>query len=155
MKLKMFLRLCIKTRSRESNCQNRGQRGEGTEGSQGGETGEVPQGQGGKAGQQESTAGPDTESKGQGGGGGGRKGAALVQKAPVLQGWAGHWEAGGRLSVSLCEMGMCVSALPPQEGVTWGSKHEQDNGQESPVTAARCSGDTGDSHCLHCCHSNN
>ena len=67
MKLQNFLRLCIKTRSRESNCQNRGQRGEGTEGSQGGETGEVPQGQGGKAGQQESTAGPDTESKGQGG----------------------------------------------------------------------------------------
>ena len=89
MKLKMFFLLCIETRSRESNCQNRGQRGEGTEGSRGGEMREVPQGQGGEAGQQESTAGPDTESKGQGGGGGGRKGAALVQKAPVLQGWAG------------------------------------------------------------------
>ena len=89
------------------------------------------------------------------GGEGGGKGLLCVQKAPVLQGWAGHWEAGGRLSVSLCEMGMCVSALPPQEGVTWGSKHEQDNGQESPVTAARCSGDMRDSHCLCCSHSSN
>ena len=47
---------------------------------------EVPQGQGGKAGQQESTADPDTESKGQGGRGGGRKGAALCPESPCAAG---------------------------------------------------------------------